>query len=441
MAKQNSSSNLSLLLILFLSILLVSCNKKSSNEEYKYDKASSTSTPTDTSTPTTTNTSTLNITTNSGSVTSNPSGIDCGSDCSESYAKGTSVQLTATSKNSYKFSSWGGDCSGSDNPLTVAMDKDKTCFTSFTRDKKLTDTGQTMRHCGTSDFPSFPCGEDSEYIINPPSFTVTDGGDTVTDNNTGLIWQRKGDDGCNGQKTCKWEEAKTHCNSLSLAGKTGWRLPDSWELLSIVNYGKISPAIDPTYFPDTASAEYWSSTTSSSKTIWKVNFNQGTTNGFKQGSATAESKNVRCVWGSQLPVTDLLDNKDGTVTDRSTGLIWQQKDDGTKRSWQKALAYCENLELPAQNSQKDWRLPNIKELSTIIDRSSNNPAINTTFFPLKNQQDQRWSSTVKELSQTGAWYVKFNLVLLRFTRGVLNTLFFVSGAGNELVIGVVRRQA
>jgi hypothetical protein len=406
MAKQNSSFNLSLLFILFLGILLASCNKKSSNEEYNYDNASSPSTPN-----TTTNTSTLNITTTNGSIISNPPGIDCGSDCSESYTKVTSVQLTATSKNSYKFSSWGGDCSGSNNPLTVAMDKDKICSASFTRAKKLTDTGQTVLYCGTSDFPSTsPCGEDSDYLINPPSFTVTDGGDTVTDNNTGLIWQRKGNDGCNGQKTCKWEEAKAHCNSLSLAGKKGWRLPDSWELLSIVNYGKYNPAIDPTYFSDTASgiASYWSSTVdSSSKNIWSIYFRSGS--GLEV--VRSESRNVRCVWGSQLPVTDLLNNNDGTVTDRSTGLIWQQNDDRTKHSWKDSLTYCEGLELPAQSSQKDWRLPNIKELDSIIDRSRSNPVLDTTFFPINGEKSSQnhWTSTVLSNPNSGveAWYVNF----------------------------------
>jgi hypothetical protein len=122
----------------------------------------------------------------------------------------------------------------------------------------------------------------------------------------------------------------------------------------------------------------------------------------------SESKNFRCVWGAPLPVTDLLDNNDGTVTDRSTGLIWQQKDDRTKRSWRDSLTYCEGLELPAQSSQKDWRLPNIKELSTIIDRSKSNPALDTTFFPINdgNSYQVRWASTVLSApNSSGAWFV------------------------------------
>jgi len=67
----------------------------------------------------------------------------------------------------------------------------------------------------------------------------------------------------------------------------------------------------------------------------------------------------------------LTDNGDGTVTDHGSGLLWQQIDDGESRNWRDALAYCQSLTLAGQ---KGWRLPNAKELQTIVDYR-NSPSV------------------------------------------------------------------
>lgn len=58
------------------------------------------------------------------------------------------------------------------------------------------------------------------------------------------------------------------------------------------------------------------------------------------------------------------------VTDTVTGLIWTKEYSGTV-TWQNALAYCENLDY---GGYTDWRLPNIEELKTLINRGKYNPA-------------------------------------------------------------------
>jgi len=103
--------------------------------------------------------------------------------------------------------------------------------------------------------------------------SFTDNGDgTVTDNVTGLVWQKQ-DDGL----VRDWYNAGHYCDSLSLGGYTDWRLPNEYELQGIVNYGRYNPAIDPTYFPGTKSERYWSSSTlaATSNFAWFVHFYGG----------------------------------------------------------------------------------------------------------------------------------------------------------------------
>jgi len=69
--------------------------------------------------------------TGSGTVTSSPAGINCGSDCTEAYNSGTSVTLTATAASGSTFAGWsGGGCSGTGN-CTVTMDANKTVTATF----------------------------------------------------------------------------------------------------------------------------------------------------------------------------------------------------------------------------------------------------------------------------------------------------------------------
>lgn len=74
----------------------------------------------------------LNVSkTGTGTVTSNPAGINCGVDCSESYASGTSVTLTASPGSGYAFTGWSGDCSGT-GACAVTMNTSKNVIATFT---------------------------------------------------------------------------------------------------------------------------------------------------------------------------------------------------------------------------------------------------------------------------------------------------------------------
>src|SRR3989344_6242212 len=102
----------------------------------------------------------------SGQITSSPSGIDCGADCTELYNSGTSVTLIAAPDANSTFAGWGGDADCSDGVVT--MDADKTCTAIF--DLKTYTLGVTKTGTGGGTVTSSPaginCGADCEEPYN-----------------------------------------------------------------------------------------------------------------------------------------------------------------------------------------------------------------------------------------------------------------------------------
>ena len=115
---------------------------------------------------------------------------------------------------------------------------------------------------------------------------------------------------------------------------------------------------------------------------------------------------VALLWAWPLSVmgSDLIDNNNGTVSDRETGLTWQQTENCCSGQ-RLARNYCEALVLAGHD---DWRLPNIKELESIVDDEANHPSINTVFFPLTATNILGfWSSTAYAADTHYFWKVNF----------------------------------
>jgi len=155
----------------------------------------------------------------------------------------------------------------------------------------LPDTGQTTcyaldgRLMSCTNFVSTSCphfGQDGPQVTGCPSessrFTVN-ADDTVTDNCTGLQWQRfttdvDGDFETTANDLFDWCGAIKHCQELSFAGHEDWRLPNARELESIVDYGERNPAVHPVF--RAYNSWYWTSTTLvGSSTAFVVNFESG----------------------------------------------------------------------------------------------------------------------------------------------------------------------
>jgi hypothetical protein len=123
--------------------------------------------------------------------------------------------------------------------------------------------------------------------------SLVDNGDgTVTDIQTGLIWQQSE------AGAIPWEEALTYCENLELAGYDDWRLPNCNELQTIVDYSEYDPAIDLVAFPNAFSNVYWTSTTmaASPGAGWTVTFLKGEVAG---GANKLYGRYVRAVRGGQ----------------------------------------------------------------------------------------------------------------------------------------------
>ena len=115
---------------------------------------------------------TVNVT-GSGTVSSDPAGINCGDACSFAPGTGT-VALSAIPALGWQFDGWGGDCQGADNPFMLSMDNDKACTANFSRIPGMFILTVTTEGDGTvtSDPAGIDCAPDCAALF-PAGSTVT----------------------------------------------------------------------------------------------------------------------------------------------------------------------------------------------------------------------------------------------------------------------------
>ncbi|MDX8392455.1 MAG: DUF1566 domain-containing protein [Mariprofundaceae bacterium] len=122
---------------------------------------------------------------------------------------------------------------------------------------------------------------------------------------------------------------------------------------------------------------------------------------------------------ADTPTADFTDNGNGTVTHTKTSLMWKRCSEGqawngttctgtaTTYSWQGALQQAETLNNGGGFATfTNWRVPNIKELSSIVERQCASPAINAAIFPA-TVNSQYWSASPIAANATNAWDVSF----------------------------------
>ena len=317
----------------------------------------------------------------------------------------------------------------------------------------IVDTGQIRCYDDQAEI-KFPkvgkswSGQDAQYAGNKPSYT--DNGDgTVSDTVTGLMWTQEP-----GEKKT-WDDAVKGAKKCKTGGYDDWRLPTIKELYSLIDFsgvdvdpmaeetGNLTPFIDDSVFNfsygDTSAGEriidsqwatstlYESTTMGGNKTMFGVNFADGRIKGYPVGQTRGprgeKTYYVLYVRGNEAyGQNDFVDNGDGTVTDKATGLIWMQADSGEGMDWPSALEYAEGMEFAGHD---DWRLPNAKELQSILDYTrcpdtTDSAAIDSVFqcSEIENEAGEKdyaqyWSSTthVGERGGSTAAYVAFGRAL------------------------------
>jgi uncharacterized membrane protein len=313
----------------------------------------------------------------------------------------------------------------------------------------IVDTGQTK--CYGASVEILPpaagqlfYGQDAQVIGNQPNYK--DNGDgTVTDLVTGLTWVKE-----RGQKV-SWATAMSGAGACRAGNFSDWRVPTIKELYSLIRFtGKSGataaesvPYLDPVFgfaYGNTALGERvidcqdWSATAYVSKTmndattIFGVNFADGRIKGYpllKPGSVTGEPNllYIRYVRGNPAyGINKFVDNQNDTITDTATGLTWSKGDSGTGLDWKYALAWVQAKNAENYLGHNDWRLPNAKELQSIVDYSrspstSQSAAISPLFTctPITNEGGNTdapfyWSSTT-HLDNMGGVYVAFGRAL------------------------------
>ncbi len=275
-------------------------------------------------------------------------------------------------------------------------------------------------------------GQDANYLEGPEMSYQDNGDGTITDLNTGLMWQQvpSSDD-------YTWAEAVDYCEGLDLNGYDDWRMPSCKELYSISDFGSGWPYLNTNYFTlasgqVTKDEQYWSNdyyvgvtVEGGSNSAMGVNHVTGHIKAYSaNASGPVGGKYVRAVRGDHYGVNDFIDNGDGTITDNSTGLMWMQNDNDEGLDWANAIIYAENSNYAGFT---DWRLPNVKELQSIVDygyspsatdASKVGPAIDPMFgcTPIINEAGDDdygyyWTSTSAHFSSGEpyyyAWYVAF----------------------------------
>jgi hypothetical protein len=240
------------------------------------------------------------------------------------------------------------------------------------------------------------CGEVGRFADN------RDG--TVTDRLTGLMWTKDADPAADSYDWFRALDAVSRFNEAGYCGYNDWRIPNVNELASLIDRGRHAPALPAGHPFRNIHVWYWTGTTTAdySNHAWRIySFLGHIDYGHKYymfnhvwpvrtaGDASfVIPKTGQQVFyykgddgflrnGRGLPEERFADNGDDTVTDRVSGLMWTKSADLPlgRKDWVKAGEFIARLNAEGYCGYRDWRLPEVADLRTLIDYAEENPVL------------------------------------------------------------------
>lgn len=261
-------------------------------------------------------------------------------------------------------------------------------------------------------------------------------GGVVSDTFTGTIWTK---DANPAEFPLTWEEAKAFVRAMAeekAHGYENWQLAPRRLLFSLLSHRNINPSLPENHpFENVFPGYYWScdSCHRLPDQAWYVHLGGARVpKGLKESTAL--------VWPVILPADTMLSEKvhgqnrfivkNETACDALTGLCWclNANPAGKLLSWKEALLFVKAMNEQAENGIHDWRLPNIREMESLVDLGANSPALAKN-HPFKNVMEAYWSATTSVYEPRYAWalYLRDGLVGVGFKRDASFYLWPVRG--------------
>ncbi len=275
----------------------------------------------------------------------------------------------------------------------------------------LLDTDQAR--CFDENGRTIPCtgsGQDAELksAFRTAGERFQAAGAGVRDSQTGLTWCR---DASPSEFPLDWQAAHDFVKELNAAhgfGLSGWRLPARGELFSLISHAAVDPALPAGHpFKNVFSGYCWTRSPCARlpDQAWTVHLGGGRVQpGMKHRSCM--------VWpvippggtsASGAPQRGWAVRGEGAL-DQRTGLVWRRPADNFDRpvSWREALDTVDRMNRMAPGGRNDWRLPNIRELESLVDTRAHSPAL-PAGHPFETIPEGCWSSTTSLYEPRYAW--------------------------------------